>query len=203
VARIGGRNTVFAWIVGLACAGVVGALAVLALPMFPASVAWLGAFSAGPTSAPVADGADTAAPGLPTECRALYRDELWNTLKWTPDAVLAPSTDAPVTTAAPLVGALAPAVLLTCGWTSAEGTVSTTLAQVAPDAGDIAAAALPASGFSCADVDDRTRCTRTEGALTETIEAGGGLWLSTSESGWHPDRYVERVAERVWVPAAD
>jgi hypothetical protein len=45
---------------------------------------------------------------------------------------------------------------------------------------------------------ERTRCTRTDGDLTETIEAGGGRWLSTSERGWHPSDYVSRIAKRVW-----
>lgn len=35
MARVGGRNLVFSWIVGLLCAGVVGALLWFALPAGP------------------------------------------------------------------------------------------------------------------------------------------------------------------------
>ena len=73
--------------------------------------------------------------------------------------------------------------------------MTTTLAAVPTDAGAIAAAALPGTGFECADVAERTRCTRIDGDLTETIEAGGGLWLSTSESAWHPSGYASRTAD--------
>ena len=65
-------------------------------------------------------------------------------------------------------------------------------------AGAIAAAALPAAGFACEAREDRTRCTRTDGDVVETIEAGGGLWLSTSETGWHPAGYADATAARVW-----
>ena len=34
--------------------------------------------------------------------------------------------------------------------------------------------------------------------IVETIEAGGGLWLSTSESAWHPAGYVSRTGDRIW-----
>lgn len=35
MARIGGRNTAFAWFVGVVCAGIVGLLVYLASPMVP------------------------------------------------------------------------------------------------------------------------------------------------------------------------
>ncbi|MFT4214925.1 MAG: hypothetical protein QM622_09140 [Microbacterium sp.] len=197
MARVGGRNAVFAWIVGLLILGVLGVLALLALPLVPASITWVDEAVNRPTSSATPTPDETAA-GLPTECDQLYDEPLWATLRFTSGAVLTPSTDAPVTTAAALVSALQPQVALTCSWHSDTGTVSTTLATVAPDAGAIAAAALPGAGFSCEKVDDRTRCTRTDGELTETIEAGGGLWLSTSEDGWHPDEYVKRTAAAVW-----
>ena len=73
------------------------------------------------------------------------------------------------------------------------------VAEAVPtDAGAIAAAALPGAGFACEADGDRTRCTRTDGDLVETIEAGGGLWLSTSEQAWHPAEYVRRTGDRVW-----
>ena len=203
MARVGGRNAAFAWVVGVGCLAILGVLAALALPLIPASMTWFGTTVAtaqgtsqtAPTSAPVAAGEEGA---LPTECPALYDEALWATMRFTRGAVLTPSKDAPVTTATALVAALSPDVQLTCFWHADAGTVSTTLATVPPDAGAIAAAALPGSGFTCESVDERTRCTRTDGDLTETIEAGGGLWLSTSEDAWHPAGYVSRTGDRIW-----
>lgn len=203
MARVGGRNAAFAWVVGVGCLAILGVLAALALPLIPASMTWFGTTVAtaqgtsqtAPTSAPVAAGEEGA---LPTECPALYDEALWATMRFTRGAVLTPSKDAPVTTATALVSALSPDVQLTCFWHADAGTVSTTLATVPPDAGAIVAAALPGSGFTCESVDERTRCTRTDGDLTETIEAGGGLWLSTSESAWHPAGYVSRTGDRIW-----
>ncbi|WP_454140588.1 hypothetical protein [Microbacterium lacticum] len=203
MARVGGRNAAFAWVVGVGCLAILGVLAALALPLIPASMTWFGTTVAtaqgtsqtAPTSAPVAAGEEGA---LPAECPALYDEALWATMRFTRGAVLTPSKDAPVTTATALVSALSPDVQLTCFWHADAGTVSTTLATVPPDAGAIAAAALPGSGFTCESVDERTRCTRTDGDLTETIEAGGGLWLSTSESAWHPAGYVSRTGDRIW-----
>lgn len=203
MARVGGRNAAFAWVVGVGCLAILGVLAALALPLIPASMTWFGTTvdtaqgtsQTAPTSAPVAAGEEGA---LPTECPALYDEALWATMRFTRGAVLTPSKDAPVTTATALVSALSPDVQLTCFWHADAGTVSTTLATVPPDAGAIAAAALPGSGFTCESVEERTRCTRTDGDLTETIEAGGGLWLSTSESAWHPAGYVSRTGDRIW-----
>ncbi len=205
MARVGGRNALFAWVVGIGCAAIVGVLAVLAAPMIPASLAWVdGTVNRPATTAPTAqagageDGADGPSSGVPTECAELYDQALWAQLRFTRDAVLTPSKDAPTTTAAALVSALQPQVTLTCSWHADEGTVTSTIATVPADAGEIAAAALPGAGFTCAADGERTRCTRTDGELTETIEAGGGLWLSTSENGWHPSEYVSRTADRVW-----
>lgn len=203
MARVGGRNAAFAWVVGVVCVAVLGVLAVLAAPILPASVEWLGNAldRPGATSAPAADGdtdAPTDDPGVPTECRQLYDDALWASLRRTPDAIMTPSRDQPETTAAALVSALQPQVTLTCLWYSGLGTVSTTLATVPSDAGSIAAAALPANGFTCTTVGERARCTRTDGDLTETVEAGAGRWLSTSERSWHPEGYVARTGARVW-----
>lgn len=204
MARVGGRNALFAWVAGIGCAAALGVIAVLALPMLPASLTWVGGAvddavsPTGATSEPVAAGDDAASAGVPTECRELYDDALWALMRFTPDAVLTPSADAPATTASALVAALQPQVTITCSWHSDLGTVSTTLATVPTDAGAIAAAALPGAGFGCEQDGERTRCTRTDGELTETIEAGGGLWLSTSEDGWHPSGYTGRTGDAVW-----
>lgn len=203
MARVGGRNAAFAWIVGVGCVAVLGLLAVLAVPMLPASLSWLGnaVDRPGATSAPAVDagdGTDGEAAAPPAECRQLYDDALWAALRRTPEAILTPSLDQPDTTASALVSALQPQVAFTCLWYSDLGTVSTTLATVPSDAGSIAAAALPANGFACTTEGERARCTRTDGELTETIEAGAGRWLSTSERSWHPEGYVARTAGRVW-----
>ncbi|PZU46579.1 MAG: hypothetical protein DI566_07005 [Microbacterium sp.] len=200
MARIGGRNAFIAWVVGIGCAATVAVLAVLALPLVPASLAWVGESVNRPaeTSEPVAAGDAQAAGGVPTECPGLYDEALWATMRFARGSVMSPSKDAPVTTATALVTALQPQVTLTCFWKADAGTVSTTLATVPTDAGAIAAAALPAAGFACEAQGERTRCTRTDGDLIETIEAGDGLWLSTSQQGWHPAEYVGRTADRVW-----
>lgn len=199
MARVGGRNAFIAWVVGIGCAATLGALAFLAVPLLPASMSWVENTVDRPTTQPVADdGAQSETAGTPTECDQLYGEALWALLRFEDGAVQTPSTDAPTTTATALVSALQPQVLLTCSWTAEVGTVTTTVATVATDAGAIAASALPASGFACETIADRTRCARTDGDLTETVEAGGGLWVSSSESGWHPAGYTSRVADRVW-----
>ena len=211
MARVGGRNAAFAWIIGVGCAAAVGALAVLALPMLPASVSWFGGAVNGPSSttstaggdaSPTASPTATAAAGAtpPASCEQLYDEALWADLRVAPGSTLTSSTDAPETTATAVVAALQPRVTLTCAWRADQGTVVTTLAVVPADAGPIAAAALPHSGFSCTAQVEHARCTRTDGDLIETIEAGGGLWLSTSERGWHPGDYAGRTGARVWSP---
>jgi hypothetical protein len=191
-----------AWIVGLVCAAVVGALVWIAAPLVPASVTFvgqqLGQQGNPPTSEPAAGAGDEAAGGLPAECRDLYGDALRGTLMRTADAVLTPSTEPPASSARGLVDALAPRVTYTCDWTSAEGTLSTTLATVPADAGAIAETALPALGFTCERVATRTRCVLKTDGRVETIETAGGLWVSSVEDGWHPSSYVDGIAETVW-----
>ena len=195
MARVGGRNAAFAWVVGVGCLAILGVLAALALPLIPASMTWFGTTvdtaqgtsQTAPTSAPVAAGEEGA---LPTECPALYDEALWATMRFTRGAVLTPSKDAPVTTATALVSALSPDVQLTCFWHADAGTVSTTLATVPPDAGAIAAAALPGSGFTCESVDERTRCTRTDGEL---IALFGDKWKLAFIEKEHPELTIETL----------
>jgi hypothetical protein len=197
MARVGGRNTSFAWVIGVLCAAVIGAMVWIAAPMVPQAAVFLGDYFAAPTSAPVAG--DDEQQGPPGECRDLYDDELWQSLVRADDALLTPSTDAPLTVAAGgLVDALTPHVQLTCTWTSAEGTLSTTLATVPTDAGSIARSALPALGFECGAVAERIRCVLDGDGRGETIDMAGDVWLSTVQDGWHPSGYVDAVAARVW-----
>lgn len=202
MARVGGRNAFIAWVVGIGCAATLGALAFLAVPLLPSSVSWLGGTvggsADGETTAPAAEGPEGDPTGAPTACDQLYGQALWAELRFADGAVLTPSQDAPTTTAAALVSALQPQVQMTCSWNADAGSVTTTVATVATDAGAIAASALPAAGFDCEAREERMRCTRADGDLVETIEAGGGLWVSTSESTWHPSGLADRVADQVW-----
>jgi hypothetical protein len=198
MARVGGRNTVFAWTVGLACAAVVAALVWLAAPLVPAGLLFVGEKIDPPTSGPVAGSGDDAGEGDPRECRDLYPDTLWSALVWADDSVLSPSEERPTSSAQGFVDALAPQVRFTCEWVSTKGRITTTLAAVPADAAAIAKTALPALGFTCDPAGDRLRCVLKSDERIETIETGGGVWLSTTEDGWHPSRYVEEMAERVW-----
>ncbi|MFJ6677601.1 hypothetical protein ACIQLK_00575 [Microbacterium sp. NPDC091382] len=202
MARIAGRNSVFAWFIGLVSAAVVVTLIVLAFPLFPAATQWIaqGGGSTKPAGAGAPDASPEAADG-PRTCRDLYNEASWAGLRWTDGAEVAQSTDAPESTAEDVVAALAPTIVFTCRWTSDEGEISTTVATVPTDAGAVAAAALPTRKFACGDAEGRVRCTRTDGDLIETIEAGGGRWVSTSQRAWHPAGYADGVAEAVWPPA--
>ncbi|MCK6079125.1 hypothetical protein KZX37_00660 [Microbacterium sp. EYE_5] len=207
MARVGGRNSAFAWIVGVVSAAVVVALLVFAVPMFPAATGWI---TDAVGQAQRAIDPDAAAPvasepspsnGAITGsqyCRELYDAALWAELDRAPGAERSATSDAPASTATELVAALEPAVTMTCLWTSELGEVSTTVATVPTDAGAIAAAALPRDGFECESGPGRTRCERTDGDLLETIEARGDTWVSTSQHAWHPTRYADEVAGAVF-----
>jgi hypothetical protein len=88
MARVGGRNAAFAWVVGVACAATVGVLAFLAIPMIPASVSWLGDAAGRPsTSTPAAEATGKAAvDGVPARCADLYDEALDATLTFAPGA---------------------------------------------------------------------------------------------------------------------
>ncbi|WP_375385793.1 hypothetical protein [uncultured Microbacterium sp.] len=199
MARIGGRSMWVAIPVGVLCLAAVGALGWLALPMVPAAIGWVGSAVDGSLAAPAASADPESADGVPTTCRGLYNDALWATLVLAPDAILTPDTAAPVTTATTLATALAPQVRLTCTWHGADGaSISTTVADVATDAGAIAAASLPGEGFGCTDEGERVRCVKSTDHVVETLELGGGLWLSSTLTDWDPSQYSERVAALVW-----
>lgn len=189
---MGGRSPVFAWTVGVLCAATVATLAVLAVPVIPALTGWA-------ASALGAGGAGAEAPAeRPIGCRDLHEGPLWAVLDLAPGSTLAASTDAPVTSATALVEALGPSVRLTCTWTADAGELSATVADVPPDAGAVAVAALPGAGFTCREAGERIRCDRMAEGVLETIEVGEGRWLSTTQAQWHPTGYAERVAERAF-----
>ena len=203
MARTGGRNSWIAWPAGLLCAAVVGTLAWLAQPMLPVSVAWVGdmlrAASTPPKVAPVTESVATLAiaPG-DIDCRALYPDGLWAELTWTPNVLLSQDTAPPATQITSLTDALAPSVRLSCHWRADGGTIVSTLAGVAADAGPIADASLRGQGFTCVSDADSVVCTRTSGDVVEEQTIRGGLWLSSVERAWHPDAYGERLSAHVW-----
>ncbi|MCR2784898.1 MULTISPECIES: hypothetical protein [unclassified Microbacterium] len=188
MARSGERSPWLAWTVGILSAGVVAGLVWLAIPGLPVVVGLAGDSQNG--------SADDATPAA---CRTLYTDALWAGLSWEAGSQLTQDQSPPATAATVLVDSVAPQVRFTCTWTSDLGTIVTTLADAGPDAGAIAQSALPGLGFGCGPVSDtRIRCTKSEGDVLETLELGDGLWLSTVETAWHPERYSSRVAETVW-----
>lgn len=177
---------------------VVIGLVVLAAPLIPDALRWV--TSSGPAASPSAS-AEAAADGDVTDCQALHPESLWAELERHPDLVLTPSYDMPATSATPLISALQPHVRLTCAWTSADIIVSSTVADVPPDAGAIAAASLPSLGYSCGDRDGRTLCTRESDEAAEEVEFGGEVMLFTVESGWRPPNYHAAMGEAVWEAA--
>lgn len=201
MARIGGRSTWIAVPAGLACAGVVGALVWLALPMGPAVVQWTGdtlrsateqlraTDQAGSGAAPVIGAAD---------CRELYPDALWAELTLRADARLSQDASPPATAATSVVDAIAPAVRMTCAWRSDAGEISTTLATIDEADAGLVESALLAQGFACAEAADVVSCARTQGLVREEHAIAGEVWLSSVESGWQPEGYGEQLIAHVW-----
>ena len=204
MARTGGRNSWIAWPAGLLCAAIVAALAVLAQPMLPVSLAWMGDMLRATTTPPVAVSPGESVATLATQsgdidCRALYPDSLWAELTWTPEVLLSQGNSAPATAVTALTDALAPSVRVTCHWRAEGGrTISSTLAQVAGDAGAIADASLRGQGFACKADAEAVVCARTAGDVIEEHTIRGGLWLASVETAWHPDAYGTRLATYVW-----
>lgn len=204
MSRIGGRNAWIAWPAALLCAAVVAALAWLALPMLPVSIAWMGdtlrASTTPPvTVAPAATVATLATQPGDIDCRALYPDSLWAELTWTPNVLLAQGGSPPATAVTALTDALAPTVRITCTWRADGGrTITSTLAVVAGDAGGIADVALRSEGFACTTDAEAVTCARSSGSVVEEHTIRGGLWLSSVGSAWHPEDYGARLAAHVW-----
>lgn len=205
MARIGGRNAWLAWPAGVLCAAVVVALAWLSQPILPASAAWIGQMFYSATHIPPAA---TPPPTVASvagdiDCRALYPDNLWAELTWTPHVLLSQSAAAPVTTVTGLTDALAPTVRVTCQW-RADGAklIVSTLAQVSMDAVPVAEVALRGQGFACTVESGVLSCERTQGDVVEEHVVRDGLWLSSVETAWHPDAFGARLAAHVWGPAA-
>jgi hypothetical protein len=197
---IGGRNGWIAWPAGLLCAGVVAGLAWLAAPAVPSAILFVG--NTLRNASPTWDDPQATVPAeipLTADCRSLYPGLMWIALGWNPEVVLAQSTALPATSAASVRDALQPKVRMTCTWrNTAGGSVSTTLATVDAGASGVAEPALAAVGFTCAGSGDGIRCTKTTGTTREDEIVRDGMWLSTTESGWHPPGYTDQLTTRLW-----
>ncbi len=202
MARIGGRNSAVAWMVGLGCAAVVGALLVLAIPAVPTGIQMMGDTLRAGTSAPEAAGTGALEPPETTtpECRSLYTEALWSEL--TQRAGGDPVQDAapPVSSAPSLASALAPQVRESCTFTGTNtGRIVTTVSGVSDGAASVARATLETSGFACADFGGSgVRCERTTADGIEEHAVRDGVWVATLFTGWRPDRYLDRVALQLW-----
>lgn len=203
MARIGGRSTWLAVPAGLLCAGVVGALVWLALPMLPVSIAWVGdtlraATAPQPTPTTVATPAQDAAAGSAVDCRSIYSDDLWNELLWRPGSLLGQSLAAPTTDARAFADAAAAQVAVTCVWRFDGGGIVTTLSRVGADAQAIAEPSLGSDGFACTSSDAALECTRTRDGVVEEHTLRDGLWLVSVETGWHPADFGARLERQVF-----
>lgn len=204
MARVGGRNAWIAVPIGLICAAIVALLAWLALPMGPVLVQWSGdmlrnATTPAPVETPGIIPAERAAEPGDFDCRELYPDPLWSELTWYGAAVLSQSRSAPATDVPELVDALQPDVRVSCGWRlDDDRQIVTTLAVVGADATLVADPALRGQGFSCETNESAVRCQRERERVVESVTVRDGLWLSSVESGWHPESYTDRLSRYVW-----
>jgi hypothetical protein len=201
VARIGGRNSFMAWVVGLGSAAVVAVLVVLAAPAIPAGIQMVGDTLRSSTSAPIAQGnAPVAEPTSSTPlCQGLYTEALWAELTQRAGGVPVQDTSAPRVSATALAASLAPEVTVSCTFTGINtGSIVTTVAKVDADAARVARSTLETAGYDCGDFGDGVRCRLTTAAGVEDQVVRDGTWLASVFTGWHPDRYTERVALQLW-----
>jgi len=201
VARVGGRNSVLAWIAGIFCAAVVGALVVLAVPAVPAAVTLVGETLRGADAIPsfARAGSDGTVATKTPECQAIYSDALWSQLTQRAGGDPVQDRSAPPTTVTSLSTALASTVRVTCAFTGVNtGRIVTSVSEVGPGAASVARAALEVAGFGCAPYGDGVRCSRTEDGVVEENVIRDGIWVCSVFEGWRPDRYIERIATRLW-----
>ncbi|GAA1952795.1 hypothetical protein [Microbacterium aquimaris] len=205
MARTGGRSLWFAVPIGALCLAVVIGLGWFAAPLVPGVVGFVGdALRFGseqnvdpePTTPPAQS--VTAEEDVDIDCRALYPNDLWGEVLWSPDALLSQSADAPATAVEGLTDVLSPDVAVTCAWRSEGGTLTTSLSGVGEDAVTVADAALRGQGFACETDESSLTCVRTSGDQVETHTIRDGVWLVSVETSWHPEDYAARVAAQVW-----
>lgn len=215
MARIGGRNTAFAWFVGVVSLAVVLALVWLAAPMAPVVFAWTGQIvdgalnpqAAAPSTSPsptltpsAAPPTDTGNAGPATACGDLYPRTLWDQLKAAPGTSLDESVEFPPSSIAGLPEALGARVTIGCTWTDAAGTATVTVADVGPTAVETAQAVLTATGFACAPLADGVRCDLPAGdqSPAETHVIREGRWLAVVRTFPGPPFDQATTEARVW-----
>ncbi len=216
MAKIGGRNTVFAWLVGVVSLAVVAGLVWLATPMTPVVLAWTGqivdaALNPGPAT-PRASPSVTVPPpaqdevaGAPTACGDLYPRALWDQLKAADGTSLDESIEFPPSSVAGLPEALGAQVTVGCAWTDAAGTATVTVADVDPSAIQTAQNILPATGFVCTPLPDipltdGVRCDLPAGdqSAAETHVLRAGRWLAVVRTFPGPPFDQASAEARVW-----
>lgn len=195
MAKIGGRNTAFAWLVGVVALAVVVGLVWLAAPMVPVVFGWTGQVidsalnprPAGPSAEPSPTPTSTVPPpvaehraGDPAACGDLYPRALWDQLKAADGTSLDESVEFPPSSVAGLPEALGAQVTFGCAWTDAAGTATVTLADVGASAVETAQNIFTVTGFTCTPLDDGVRCELPAGDVTaaETHVLRGGRWLA-------------------------
>lgn len=220
MAKIGGRNTVFAWFVGLVSLAVVAGLVWLAAPMTPVVLAWTGQIvdsaldpraappSAQPSPSPtvsVPPPVQNEAVGAPTVCGDLYPRALWDQLKAADGTSLDESIEFPPSSVAGLPEALGAQVTIGCAWTDASGTATVTVADVDPSAVQTAQNVLPATGFVCTPLPDipltdGVRCDLPAGdqSAAETHVLRTGRWLAVVRTFPGPPFDQANAEARVW-----
>jgi hypothetical protein len=208
MARTGGRNTGFAWFVGIVIAAFVGALVWFAVPAFPGVAVWVGdqyrnATGAGTAEAeadatPTAEPTEAPAAAFPADCAAMYPETLWALLQSTSGVQLAEDAAIPGS-AQELAQAIDASDPVVCHWRIPTGQGITTLvAKVADDASDVAATYLGSRRFACTTDGIRTACSRDADGRIVTHEVRSGVWTMSVQDGWRPPRYSDDVAARIW-----
>lgn len=218
MAKIGGRNTAFAWFVGVVSLAVVAGLVWLAAPMTPVVLAWTGgvvdgalnpppaAESSGPAASPTATVIAPPVPqgddegGAPTTCGDLYPRALWDQLKAAKGTSLNESIEYPPSSVAGLPEALGAQVTLGCAWTDGAGTATVTVAEVSASAVETAQNVLPATGFECTSLEDGVRCELPAGdtSAAESHVLRGGRWLAIVRTFPGPPFDQASTEARVW-----
>lgn len=215
MARIGGRNTAFAWLVGVVSLVVVVGLVWLAAPMAPVVFAWTGQIvdaalnprAAPPSAAPAptptpteVPAEDTGAAGPATACGDLYLRALWDQLKAAAGTSLDESVEFPPSSVAGLPEALGARVTIGCAWTDAAGTATVTVADVGASAAETAQAVLTATGFACTPLPDGVRCDLPAGdqSPAETHVIREARWLAVVRTFPGPPFDQATAEARVW-----
>lgn len=215
MARIGGRNTAFAWFVGVVSLAVVVGLVWLAAPMAPVVFGWTGqivdsamnprprtpsaAPSATPTTTPPPP-ADSGLAGPASACGDLYPRALWDQLKAAPGTSLDESIEFPPSSVAGLPEALGARVTIGCAWADAAGTATVTVADVGASAVQTAQSVLTATGFVCAPLADGVRCELAAGddSPAEVHVIRNERWLAVVRTFPGPPLDLATAEARVW-----